>query len=140
MGSGTLDPLRGGLFSFGGSIQQSCGLLRGEERRPPGALGRSEASLAWDFAFLLWAAAFSRAAGYCTEKSEGHRRPWGAARRQASPARDFAFHPPTLQKREKERETTYHTGYISLAERVTQRVPRGGFGRIVPPMRCHVGL
>ena len=28
------------------------------------------------------AAAFSRAAGYCTEKSEGHRRPWGAARRR----------------------------------------------------------
>ena len=33
-------------------------------------------------------AAFSRAAGYCTEKSEGHRRPWG----EAPPARDFAFH------------------------------------------------
>ena len=37
MGNGTQDPLRGRLFSFGGSIQQSCGLLHGgEERRPPG--------------------------------------------------------------------------------------------------------
>ena len=50
MGSGTQDPLRGGLFSFGGSIQQSCGLLHGEERRPPEALGRSEAPPARDFA------------------------------------------------------------------------------------------
>ena len=28
-------PRRGGLFSFGGSIQQSSGLLHREERRPP---------------------------------------------------------------------------------------------------------
>ena len=55
------------------------------------------------------AAAFSRAAGYCTEKSEGHRRPWG----EAPPARDFAFHPPTLQKERKREKRlitpdTYH--------------------------------
>ena len=73
MGSGTQDPLRGGLFSFGGSIQQSCGLLHGEEQRPPEALGRSE----------------------------------------APPARDFAFHPPTLQKERKREKRlitpdTYH--------------------------------
>ena len=35
-GLGPGPPLGGGLFSFGGSIQQSCGLLHGEERRPPG--------------------------------------------------------------------------------------------------------
>ena len=35
LGVGPRTPL-GGLFSFGGSIQQSCGLLHGEERRPPG--------------------------------------------------------------------------------------------------------
>ena len=34
---------------MGGSIQQSCGLLHGEERRPPEALGRSEAPPARDF-------------------------------------------------------------------------------------------
>ena len=52
LGNGTRAPLRGGLFSFGGSIQQSCGLLHGEERRPPEALGRSEAPPARDFACI----------------------------------------------------------------------------------------
>ena len=97
MGSGTLDPLRGGSSPL--------------------------------------AAAFSRAAGYCTEKSEGHRRPWG----EAPPARDFCFPPTHPAKREKERETTYHTGYISLAERVTQRVPRGGFGEDSAPPAVSCG-
>ena len=82
------------------------------------------------------AAAFSRAAGYCTEKSEGHRRPWGAARRRR-PGILLSTHPPC--KREKERETTYHTGYISLAERVTQRVPRGGFGEDSAPPAVSCG-
>ena len=72
------------------------------------------------------AAAFSRAAGYCTEKNEGHWAGLGAQRGVAGPG--FCLPPTHPAKREKERETTYHTGYISLAERVTQRVPRGGFG------------
>ena len=77
------------------------------------------------------AAAFSRAAGYCTEKSEGHRAGLEAQRGVAGLG--FCFPPTHPAKREKERETTYHTGYIPLAERVTQRVPRGGFGEDSSP-------
>ena len=56
MGNGTQDPLRGRLFSFGGSIQQSCGLLHGEERRP---LGRP-----WGAAGRRWPGIFSLGGGH----------------------------------------------------------------------------
>ena len=51
----------------------------------------------------------------------------------------FCFPPTHPAKREKERETTYHTGYISLAERATQRVQRGGFGEDSPPPAVSCG-
>ena len=83
------------------------------------------------------AAAFSRAAGYCTEKSESHRAGLEAQRGVAGLG--FCFPPTHPAKREKERETTYHTEYISLAERVTQRVPRGGFGEDSAPPAVSCG-
>ena len=57
------------------------------------------------------AAAFSRAAGYCTEKSEGHRRPWGAARRRG-PGILLSTHPP-CKKRERARNDLSHRIHIT---------------------------